>query len=149
EQALLLKRQVVEPARRGKGALDQFVGDAVVQHIEKSDVLTCVGNLGRYVVERSRHTGKTRAIIDHRDQPRRRGIIADRLFFEEMHSVLYVVSCGPLLGARSTPSAAWYVTCHPVVDLMERVKGIEPSSEAWEAPALPLSYTRAAPMIGN
>lgn len=25
---------------------------------------------------------------------------------------------------------------------MERVKGIEPSSEAWEAPALPLSYTR-------
>jgi hypothetical protein len=25
---------------------------------------------------------------------------------------------------------------------VERVKGIEPSSEAWEAPALPLSYTR-------
>ena len=25
---------------------------------------------------------------------------------------------------------------------MERVKGIEPSSEAWEATALPLSYTR-------
>jgi len=24
----------------------------------------------------------------------------------------------------------------------ERVEGIEPSSEAWEAPALPLSYTR-------
>src|SRR5215472_9723530 len=32
---------------------------------------------------------------------------------------------------------------------MERVKGIEPSSEAWEAPALPLSYTRAPPMISN
>src|SRR5215469_386352 len=30
---------------------------------------------------------------------------------------------------------------------VERVKGIEPSSEAWEAPALPLSYTRAPPMI--
>ena len=30
---------------------------------------------------------------------------------------------------------------------LERVKGIEPSSEAWEAPALPLSYTRAAPII--
>ena len=28
---------------------------------------------------------------------------------------------------------------------MERVKGIEPSSSAWEAAALPLSYTRAAP----
>jgi hypothetical protein len=25
---------------------------------------------------------------------------------------------------------------------MERVRGIEPPSEAWEAPALPLSYTR-------
>ena len=25
---------------------------------------------------------------------------------------------------------------------MERVKGIEPSYDAWEAPALPLSYTR-------
>ena len=28
---------------------------------------------------------------------------------------------------------------------MERVKGIEPSSVAWEATALPLSYTRAVP----
>ena len=27
------------------------------------------------------------------------------------------------------------------MDTVERVKGIEPSSEAWEAPALPLSYT--------
>ena len=27
---------------------------------------------------------------------------------------------------------------------MERVKGIEPSSSAWEAAALPLSYTRKA-----
>ena len=26
---------------------------------------------------------------------------------------------------------------------LERVKGIEPSSQAWEASALPLSYTRA------
>jgi hypothetical protein len=26
---------------------------------------------------------------------------------------------------------------------MERVKGIEPSSSAWKAVALPLSYTRA------
>lgn len=25
---------------------------------------------------------------------------------------------------------------------LERMKGIEPSFEAWEAPALPLSYTR-------
>ena len=32
---------------------------------------------------------------------------------------------------------------------LERVKGIEPSSEAWEAPALPLSYTRAPRMISD
>ncbi len=28
---------------------------------------------------------------------------------------------------------------------MERVKGIEPSLEAWEAPVLPLNYTRKQP----
>lgn len=32
---------------------------------------------------------------------------------------------------------------------MERVKGIEPSSLAWEANALPLSYTRALPGISR
>ena len=35
------------------------------------------------------------------------------------------------------------------IEIMERVKGIEPSSEAWEAPALPLSYTRAAKIISD
>jgi hypothetical protein len=30
---------------------------------------------------------------------------------------------------------------------MERVKGIEPSSSAWKAVALPLSYTRAAHVV--
>ncbi len=30
---------------------------------------------------------------------------------------------------------------------MERVKGIEPSSLAWEAKALPLSYTRFVPLF--
>jgi hypothetical protein len=28
---------------------------------------------------------------------------------------------------------------------MERVKGIEPSSKAWEAAVLPLNYTRVQP----
>src|ERR1700741_4659019 len=32
---------------------------------------------------------------------------------------------------------------------MERVRGIEPPSEAWEAPALPLSYTRPPRIIGD
>ncbi len=30
---------------------------------------------------------------------------------------------------------------------LERVKGIEPSYSAWKAAALPLSYTRAAPLL--
>ncbi len=33
--------------------------------------------------------------------------------------------------------------------LLERVKGIEPSSVAWEATALPLSYTRAMPGLSG
>ena len=32
---------------------------------------------------------------------------------------------------------------------MERVKGIEPSYSAWEAAALPLSYTRIALRLGQ
>ena len=30
---------------------------------------------------------------------------------------------------------------------MERVKGIEPSYEAWEAAVLPLNYTRHTPLL--
>jgi hypothetical protein len=30
----------------------------------------------------------------------------------------------------------------PLINKMERVNGIEPSFEAWEAPVLPLNYTR-------
>jgi hypothetical protein len=33
--------------------------------------------------------------------------------------------------------------------LLERVKGIEPSSSAWKAAALPLSYTRIHPAHGS
>ena len=35
----------------------------------------------------------------------------------------------------------------PQNDAVERVKGIEPSSVAWEATALPLSYTRTGPEV--
>ena len=33
--------------------------------------------------------------------------------------------------------------CRKYLKTLERVKGIEPSSSAWKAVALPLSYTRA------
>ena len=41
---------------------------------------------------------------------------------------------GDFPGERSTARAHWE---------MERVKGIEPSYEAWEAAVLPLNYTRS------
>jgi hypothetical protein len=31
--------------------------------------------------------------------------------------------------------------------MMERVMGIEPTLEAWEAPVLPLNYTRLNPSL--
>lgn len=34
------------------------------------------------------------------------------------------------------------IICEISTAILERVKGIEPSSQAWEAYALPLSYTR-------
>ncbi len=48
------------------------------------------------------------------------------------------MSSSPLVGMtdRSSPN--------PLKSL-ERVKGIEPSSSAWKAVALPLSYTRIGP----
>ena len=52
-----------------------------------------------------------------------------------------------LRAARSSRSISWRAgrrtDAAPLsLNLMERVRGIEPPSEAWEAPALPLSYTR-------
>ena len=32
---------------------------------------------------------------------------------------------------------------------VERVEGIEPSSEAWEATVLPLNYTRLTPLLSG
>ena len=40
------------------------------------------------------------------------------------------------------PSRFKSLSCRPGVAQLERVKGIEPSSSAWKAAALPLSYTR-------
>jgi hypothetical protein len=37
----------------------------------------------------------------------------------------------------------------PTKGKMERVKGIEPSYSAWEAAALPLSYTRDDKQVSN
>ena len=49
---------------------------------------------------------------------------------------------GTVASVRSLPSARGWGRVGGV-SVVERVKGIEPSSLAWEAKALPLSYTRA------
>ena len=49
--------------------------------------------------------------------------------------VLPTLALGSSLSAKSLKS-------------LERVKGIEPSSSAWKAVALPLSYTRAGTAVG-
>ena len=38
--------------------------------------------------------------------------------------------------------ASWKTPMRPVSICMERMKGIEPSYQAWEARILPLNYTR-------
>ena len=45
--------------------------------------------------------------------------------------------------ALGTPRRQWTLGDGPE-DGLERVKGIEPSYEAWEAAVLPLNYTRGA-----
>jgi hypothetical protein len=49
-----------------------------------------------------------------------------------------------IVGSRGRTHAGDFDTGHDF-PFVERVKGIEPSSLAWEARALPLSYTRDAP----
>jgi hypothetical protein len=62
--------------------------------------------------------------------------------YETLGHRLHPGRCGEYdVGPRingSRVSAGWFET-----NELERVKGIEPSSSAWKAVALPLSYTRA------
>ena len=53
------------------------------------------------------------------------------------------LSYTPIACSRSTASPfSLAITIASAAVLLERVKGIEPSSSAWKAVALPLSYTR-------
>ena len=52
------------------------------------------------------------------------------------------MSSSPLVGMTDRSSS------NPLKSL-ERVKGIEPSSSAWKAVALPLSYTRIRPYLSR
>jgi hypothetical protein len=57
--------------------------------------------------------------------------------------------CIGIPNERSTiPNGPQRTTASPL-NLLERVKGIEPSYSAWKAAALPLSYTRARGQICN
>ena len=60
------------------------------------------------------------------------------------HRVLPDCDGGPRLEQRSRLCSA---AADIIMEIMERVEGIEPSSSAWKAVALPLSYTRGSPFL--
>ena len=82
ERELLLKRQGVKLARRGKRPLDRVVGDPVVQGIEEPDIFASMGDFDREAFESARHSGEVGSIIDDRDHLRGRGRIANRKLLE-------------------------------------------------------------------
>ncbi len=51
---------------------------------------------------------------------------------------------GPLAAERPSAIDPQKMTTYLGASALERVKGIEPSLEAWEASVLPLNYTRVA-----
>src|ERR1700692_3962947 len=55
----------------------------------------------------------------------------------------FAVTPGVTPRTFSGRSAGQQERCKSLIGKVERVKGIEPSSSAWKAVALPLSYTRA------
>ena len=77
----------MEPARGGKGPVDQLVRNAVVQGIKEADVFTGMRDLGGNAFERSRRTGEIGAVIDYRDVTADRLMIPDSVLLEKMHSV--------------------------------------------------------------
>jgi hypothetical protein len=50
----------------------------------------------------------------------------------------------PQDGMTGDPGIAGHLSRYDLTDFLERTAGIEPASIAWEATALPLSYTRLA-----
>ena len=56
---------------------------------------------------------------------------------------VFQVSASPRTGQKKHPENAR----NHMINKVERVNGIEPSFEAWEAPVLPLNYTRD--MVGD
>ena len=77
----------MEPARRGKGAVDQLFRNGVVQRIEEPDLLAGMPQLTRKSRQRACLAGKKRPEIDDRDLRRRRGVILDPEFLEQIHPV--------------------------------------------------------------
>jgi hypothetical protein len=54
----------METARCCERPVGQLVWNTVVESVKKSDVLTCVGDLGRNAFERPRLAGKIRTVVN-------------------------------------------------------------------------------------
>src|SRR6266481_10041037 len=83
---------------------------------------------------RARQAGKNATPLNEWPRPVRTSLCAERINVEPKTRSRFSIHFDNVQ-SRSDP-------LNQLISL-ERVKGIEPSSEAWEAPALPLSYTRA------
>src|SRR3569833_548714 len=54
-----------------------------------------------------------------------------------------------LVGMDQSHLSGWRPRSQEAFEILERVKGIEPSYSAWKAAALPLSYTRGRRRISS
>ena len=75
----------MEPARGGEGALHQRFRHAVIGRVEEADILAGVAHHRGGAVEGAGLAGEAGPEIDQRDLRRGRGIIAHRMFLEQIH----------------------------------------------------------------
>ena len=100
----------MEPARGGKGPVDQLVRNAVVQGIKEADVFTGMRDLVTNPFERARRTGEIGPVIDHRDLTGSRLMILDPMLLEQVHLVLQTAPCREYNRCRldRTPRCCWF-----------------------------------------
>ena len=79
------QRQRVEGARGGEGPVDHRFGHAMPGGIEEADLLAGMPDRGGEALQRARRTGEDRGEIEYRDLRRRRVVILDPEFLEQIH----------------------------------------------------------------
>ena len=148
-RVVALVRRVLNVARRNRQDLGRVAPALALRRLRNlvvGDRRLRPALVRRHLRQRSRQ--RRLAVIDVTDRPN----VAVRLRpleFRLRHGsslllvVFYVALCRRCLAAARPRIAADSSRRAPFRARLERVKGIEPSSSAWKAVALPLSYTRA------